>query len=307
MKKIFFKKTLLLISCVGILFSCRNGKEYKTESGFKYRLYTENKGKKPVAGDYVIIEMVYKTDKDSILFDSRANKIPMRFKLESIPFSGSYEEGLTYLSEGDSATFYVPADSLYKYYFKDIEDKPEQEMTVFKKNKFLLFDVKLIKVQDFVEAEQEALINLSEKEKNDKQALSAYLKGKDYLNSPDSGKYYYKLAAAGKGIPVSKGKIIAVRYTGKFLNGDVFAHAGSPESPYTFRAGEGDVISGWDLAIATLREGDRVELVVPSASAYGEKGLFDTKTGSYTIPPFSSLFYDLEILKVGDTLRVVKK
>ncbi|HNQ61871.1 MAG TPA: FKBP-type peptidyl-prolyl cis-trans isomerase [Bacteroidia bacterium] len=307
MKRLTFKQAFLFVSFAGIILSCQKGKEYKTESGFKYILYTKNTGKKPALGDYVVVEMVYKTENDSILFDSRANKVPMRFKLEKIPFAGSYEEGITYLSEGDSATFYVPADSLYNYYFKDKQDKPEQEATVFKKNKFLLFDVRLIKVQNYIEAEQEELISLSAKEKSDRNELNSFLMGKEYRNSPDSGMYYYKILKEGTGTQISKGKIVAVRYTGKFLNGEVFSYAGSPEKPFAFRAGEGEVIKAWDLALSNLREGDRIEIVIPPATGYGEEGLLDTKTGSYIVPPFSSLLYDLEILMVGDTLKFVKK
>ena len=87
----------LILSLAIVVLSCKKGKELKTESGFKYRLYTENTGEKAKLGDYIIIELVYKTENDSVLFDSR-KKVPLRFKLENIPFPRSYEDGLTNLS-----------------------------------------------------------------------------------------------------------------------------------------------------------------------------------------------------------------
>ena len=77
----------------------------KTASGFTYRVYKNIDGPKPKVGDYVTIHLVNRTADDSILFDSRKAGQPMRFRLERIPFEGSFEEGLTYISPGDSATF----------------------------------------------------------------------------------------------------------------------------------------------------------------------------------------------------------
>jgi FKBP-type peptidyl-prolyl cis-trans isomerase len=293
----------MLLCLLFSIAACKKGKEYITDSGFKYRLYTESKGKKPQIGDYVIIEMVYRTMDDSILYDSRVNKTPMRFKLEHIPFQGSYEEGLTYLSEGDSATFYVPADSLYAYYTKNTYGKTPQEETVFKTKTFLLFDIKLIEVQDYVVAEQDQMIKKREAQKEEKKTLFKFIYGKDFSASPDSGQYFIKKVKQGNGSAVSKGKLVSVQYTGKFLNGEVFDYFGSPGKPFTFKAGAGQVIKGWEAAILGLHEGDRVELLIPSNYAYGEEGLLDATSGSFIIPPFTTLWYDMEVVQITDSIN----
>ncbi len=306
MRKLVLFQWLIYCSIPFFIIACKQGKEYVTDSGFKYRLYTENKGAKPQIGDYVTIELVYRTS-DSVLFDSRINKTQMRFKLEQIPFKGSYEEGLTYLSEGDSATFYVPADSLYNYYYRNSHEKLDQSATVFKPGSFLLFDIKLLAIQDYVVAEQDQMMKLSEAEKTEKENLIRFLEGKSFLNSIDSGQYFFKHLQKGNGKPVSKGKFVTVKYTGKFLDGKIFDYAGNPVKPFTFRVGSGDVIKGWEYAIAGLRQGDRIELLLPSKNAYGAEGLLDAASGSLLIPPMTTLWYDLEILNVNDTLQLVKK
>src|SRR5450432_508135 len=115
MKTIF---TITIVFIMIVIFSCKRGKEMKTDSGFKYILYTESNGPKARIGNYITMTMVYKNNNDSVLFDSRSNGKPIRFRLEKIPFKGSFEDGLTYLSTNDSATFYVPADSLYNFLYK---------------------------------------------------------------------------------------------------------------------------------------------------------------------------------------------
>src|SRR4051812_21927519 len=115
------KKLYIAIAVTLSVLACKKGKEFKTESGFKYVLYTESKGTKPKIGDYVTLIMTYKNENDSVLFDYKKNGGPVRFQLERIPFKGSFEDGLQYISENDSATFYVPADSLYALYYANGE------------------------------------------------------------------------------------------------------------------------------------------------------------------------------------------
>ncbi len=306
MRKSKFVKFIVIVALASNFAACKKGKELKTESGFKYRLYTESKGKKAQLGDYVIIDMVYKTENDSVLYDSRSGT-PLRFKLENIPFLGSYEDGLTNLSEGDSATFYVPADSLYIHYFPNDANKLEQSKTVFKPKSFLLFDVKLLDIQDYVEAEQDQLMRLSMAEKLERENLKEFLTRREFVSSSDSGLYFYNLIKRGAGTQISNGKFVSMKYTGKFLDGKVFDNFGTPEKPFVFRVGENKVLKGWEDAINNFRQGDKLELIIPSANAYAEEGLLDVNSGDYIIPPFTTLWYEMEILYVTDTLRIAKK
>src|SRR5690242_17720986 len=97
----------LFVAALFISYSCKREKKAKAKTGLTYYIYRENKGPKPEVGDWVTVEMVYKDEQDSILFDSRKGGKPLRFAVRQSPFVGSFEEGLTYLSEGDSVTFFV--------------------------------------------------------------------------------------------------------------------------------------------------------------------------------------------------------
>ena len=144
------KKVSLVLFIATTMFGCnlKNGEEKKTDSGFKYVIYTKSEGPKIQLGDYVTLIMVYKNDKDSILFDSRNSALPLRFQLDKIPFKGSFEDGLLNLAKNDSATFYVPADSLYAYLFTGRSGIviPQSE-TGFTPGTLVKFDIKVVNLQ----------------------------------------------------------------------------------------------------------------------------------------------------------------
>jgi FKBP-type peptidyl-prolyl cis-trans isomerase len=52
------------------------------------------------------------------------------------------------------------------------------------------------------------------------------------------------------------------------------------------------VIGGLEEAIGRMREGEKALIILPSELAWGEKG---SSTG--IIPPFTSVIYELELLK----------
>jgi FKBP-type peptidyl-prolyl cis-trans isomerase len=245
--------------------------------------------------------MTYKNEADSILFDSRKNGNPIRFKLDEIPFKGSFEDGLTNISEGDSAAFFVSADSLYKYLYKShgAESVP-QNATGFKPGTFLRFDIKLLKVQTEVQAEEEMMLQMSQREKQEKKSIEEYIKKKNIEVAPDSSGYYLIVREKGNGSSVDSGKVITVEYEGRFLNDNVFDGTKKAGRPYRFISGARHVIAGWEKALKHLHAGDKITLLVPSHLAYGETGIQDPQTGAFLVPPYTPLVFDMEILSVED-------
>ena len=64
--------------------------------------------------------------------------------------------------------------------------------------------------------------------------------------------------------------------------------------PFTFELGAGSVITGWDAAFEKIAVGERALLEIESEWAYGKEG------HPPTIPPDSTLHFDVELLSVGE-------
>ncbi|KAI1157167.1 hypothetical protein F4825DRAFT_5682 [Nemania diffusa] len=94
----------------------------------------------------------------------------------------------------------------------------------------------------------------------------------------------------GSGRAVKKGNKVEVRYIGKLTDGKVF-DSNKKGKPFSFKAGAGDVIKGWDIGIQGMSVGGERRLTIPAHLAYGSKG----QAG---IPGNSSLIFDIKLLGI---------
>ena len=67
----------------------------------------------------------------------------------------------------------------------------------------------------------------------------------------------------GNGATPKQGQSVTVHYTGCFLDGKKFDSSVDRGEPFSFVLGAGQVISGWDVGVATMRVGDKVKLTLP--------------------------------------------
>jgi FKBP-type peptidyl-prolyl cis-trans isomerase len=286
------REKFIFILAIAVIASCKNGKEKTTPSGMKYITYKELNGRKPKTGDWVTVEMVYKDENDSMLFDSRNLGKPLRFELPQSKFEGSFEEGLQLIGEGDSASFFINADSMYKH----VISKQGQTIKRPKTGSKLRFDVSLLRVQPFKEAEMEIAVEESKQEQAEKKALENYLKEKNIQAEKQPEGYYILKKSSGKGEKVKLNERVSVNYRGYFLNGVIFDSNEGSGKPYQFIAGNDEVIKGWDMAVQQLREGDKVMLIIPSALGYGREGIKRGNSMKYFVPPYSTLIFDFEVV-----------
>ncbi|HSG88028.1 MAG TPA: TonB family protein [Pseudomonadales bacterium] len=104
----------------------------------------------------------------------------------------------------------------------------------------------------------------------------------------------YRSITEGTGAHPLPGAGVTVHYTGTLIDGTVFDDSRARGAPARFRMD--GVIAGFAEALALMREGDRWELFIPPGLAYGEAGT----AGS--IPPNSTLVFDLELISTGPDL-----
>ena len=270
-----------------ILSSCSYFGDYpgfkKTDSGLLYKFHEKNDGRKAKVGDYITIEMRYKTNEDSLLFDGNGKTIPI--ELVKPVFAGDINEALSMMSKGDSATFVIRADSfLLKNAFLTrlpdfIDDKSR-----------IIFDIRMLNVQSLEELEREKELARIEGLKNEEEAINTYILENNISVNPDINGLYFVPIRRGTGKQAMAGHRVSVHYTGKFLDGTVFDSSYSRGKPIEFELGRGYVITGWDQGILKMRKGGKALLLIPSDIGYGK--------GRGQIPPYTPLVFEVELIDV---------
>ncbi len=106
----------------------------------------------------------------------------------------------------------------------------------------------------------------------------------------ESGLQYLVLEqGTGDVHPAAKDKV-RVHYHGTLLDGSVFDSSVDRGQPIDF--GLSQVIKGWTEGLQYMVEGEKTRLFIPSSLAYGNRG-----AGS--IPPGSTLIFDVELIKIN--------
>lgn len=106
----------------------------------------------------------------------------------------------------------------------------------------------------------------------------------------DSG-LRYVILEEGAGESPQTCDVVDAHYTGYLIDGTVFDSSIDRDQTFQFPLGQGNVIRGWDEGFALLKPGAKAILMIPPALGYGT-------TDRGTIPPNSTLYFDVELVDV---------
>jgi len=107
----------------------------------------------------------------------------------------------------------------------------------------------------------------------------------------------YKVVQTGEGpIPTASDKV-RVHYKGTFIDGKEFDSSYKRKQPATFNVT--GVIKGWTEALQLMKVGSKWQLFIPSDLAYGNGG-------NRSIPPNSTLLFEVELLGIEETPKPKK-
>jgi FKBP-type peptidyl-prolyl cis-trans isomerase FklB len=129
---------------------------------------------------------------------------------------------------------------------------------------------------------------LSAAARSEGEAYLASNAARDNVSVTDSG-LQFEILTAGSGAKPSKSDKVRVHYHGTFPDGRVFDSSVTRGQPAEFPVT--GVIAGWVEALQLMTVGSKWKLTIPQHLAYGERG-----AGS--IPPFSTLVFEVELLDI---------
>ena len=258
----------------------------KTSDGLYYKFYSHNAtAVKPELTDFLRVDMVCYLN-DSLYFDWRESENEVYAQLTEPRFPADLHEAYAMMHVGDSASFYIKADSIaVKYYEQDPAE------VGLKAGDYFRYEVKLLDVmtqeefQANIDRMKETMIEES------KRALAEYIVENQITVTPEPSGAYIIPLEKGKGRCPVKGEKVELDFSASLLNGQSVGTTFDSPDKFSFVLGEGYTIQGWEEIVPKMHLGERVLAIIPYDLAYGEHSV-----GS--IPAYSNLVYDIKLLKI---------
>ena len=286
---------LPFVAVISILASCSTGGDFKmTKSGLGYKIISGGKKDSLKVGNFFRYRIMEKYE-DSVL--TPAEEIPEQFwRLDSAKNEFQLYEIFPMMAIGDSAVIRFPVDTFIKrngsapapwmkpgknyYAYVKLLKKFDQETEARAE-----FDAEMKRMQELM-----PVLRKNEFDRIAKEKFDGALKTK--------GGTLVKITQPGNGPACDSGKILNMKYEGRFINGVVFdgnmkVDSMNPRPPFEFQLGVFPLINGWAEGLRMLKQGTKASFLVPYDQGYGP-------TGDRTIPPFSNLVFDVEVVSVKD-------
>ncbi len=146
--------------------------------------------------------------------------------------------------------------------------------------------------------EAQMLLNTYFQEKQKAESAKAISEGKAFLeeNAKKEGVIttksglQYEVLTEGTGNQPKATDTVRCHYEGSLIDGSIFDSSYKRGEPAEF--GLNQVIPGWTEGVQLMKEGAKYRFYIPYVLGYGENG-----AGS-SIPPYSTLIFDVELIKV---------
>ncbi len=274
------KQLAVILVAAMALASCNN---VEVVDGVKIQKHEhDDSAAKLKEGDIITFDLVIKNDADSTIKDSRKEGKPLQ---DLVPpaatagaFKGSFENGLRLLSVGDSATIFVPVDSLFK-------DANQPVPPFLKRGTDIRFIVKIKKSQSRADFEKDMAKLSAEQTGKDAKLIEAYVANSGKQFTKTSTGLYASISNPGVGEGPKMGESWEVNYIGTFLDGKEFDKGAGVAMPPV-----GQLVPGFNEALMLLKKGGKGTFVIPSALGYGAQG------AAPRIPANAILVFELEVL-----------
>lgn len=291
-KTVFF---LLTVSAVFFMTGCDNDLQ-ETESGLGYKIFEDVPGPTAEPGGEVIAHIRYENKVDTL--NTFENILPLRIELsEDIYRENTLEEGITMLSEGDSALISVQNKNFYleernmplpkaldpegytDIYLKILqvlspEEVAEQKKAMKQQEKQQLLN----KIAAFRESKKSYLDSVEIKQQifQEEILIQNYMNQNNIKARKVEEGVYLSVQDTGRAPRLEYGDQAVISFTGNTLKGEQFISSDQlSKDSFKVVVGYPQFILGWHEALTYLGEEGNATIVIASPQAYGSEGIKD--------------------------------
>jgi FKBP-type peptidyl-prolyl cis-trans isomerase len=119
--------------------------------------------------------------------------------------------------------------------------------------------------------------------------IMAYATANNINATKHNSGIYYQVINPGTGPTPNVNSRIFVNYTGKLMNGTTFEQGSNLTSNDVWLLRQ--MIEGWQIGLPLIKKGGKIQLLIPSALAYG-------CNGAGRIPSNAVLFFEIDLVDV---------
>jgi FKBP-type peptidyl-prolyl cis-trans isomerase FkpA len=269
-------------------------KDFFTRDGITHYRYCDmgSVPRKLKKGDMAELVLCYAKMNDSVFWSSADKGYPnsLFFTYSKLVSGSTYEKEVLHANLGDSVIYIVPTDSV----FKNILHLPIPHF--LDKNGMMTVHLRIKDIYDssaYNKRLKEIAVYKNNMDIQEQVILSRYVSAN---NIPDTDKHdnvYIIPEDYGTGPAIKRGDMVSLSYKGAFLSGKMFDSVGF-NTPLQFRFGDtAQMITGLEIAIKMMRQGEKAKIIIPSQLAFGNNG---SSTG--IVPPYTTVIYEVTLLKV---------
>lgn len=255
-----------------------------TGTGLYYKEIVKGTGKALEMNDVIKVKLAYYIN-DSLLFTTDNLPEPAYDLIRESIFQGDLYEGFKMMHVGDSMSFMINADSVFRKQFR-APVLPE----FVTPEAYLRWEVKVEDAMTEEAYQQKKMDEAAALQQQANDVFKAYLSANGITTEPQESGLVYVCTKPGKGPKPGYKQQVKVHYTGKLLDGTVFDSSVERGEPIEFELGVGQVIPGWDEGIALMSKGEKGVLYIPSNLAYG------ARQAGELIKPYSNLMFEVELV-----------
>ncbi len=258
----------------------------KTPSGLYYKFRSQNtSATKPQLTDFMKVDMACYLN-DSVYYDWQGTQHDVYTQLQTPIFKGDLQEAYAMMHVGDSASFYVKADSVAAMYYKQ-----DPNAVGLKPDDYFRYEVKLVEVKSEEAFMAEIAMMKEVMKEASLKALEDYVAANNISVTPESSGVYIIPLEKGKGRCPVKGEKVELDFSASLLDGQSVGSTFDNPEKFSFVLGDNSTIRGWEEIVPKMHLGERVKAIIPFDLAYGEHAV-----GS--IPAYANLVYDIKLLKI---------